>query len=259
MKEKISINLSTLLILALLFAIASIPVFAQEGMAEKKPTASQIKNDIPQIGGTITQWRRAPGVTCADHNTVQTYATQNDGSMPTRYCTSIDCMFYCPMDLPSGAKLVALGADVCDSGATGQVQVVFRKVHDDGTGTNIVVIQTGDANTPGCYYAHQTITWDETIDNGSYNYYVVTTLDQGTSFSLTDISFGYQYQVAPAPSTATFTDVPTSHMFFQFIEALAASGITSGCTSTAYCPNSYVTRGQMAVFLGRALGLGYDY
>jgi hypothetical protein len=65
----------------------------------------------------------------------------------------------------------------------------------------------------------------------------------------------YKLQVSPAPQTATFTDVPTSHPFFQYIEALAASGVTTGCAPSQYCPDAPVTRGQMAVFLSRALGL----
>jgi hypothetical protein len=63
--------------------------------------------------------------------------------------------------------------------------------------------------------------------------------------------------VSPAPGTATFNDVPTTHPFFQFIEALHASGITGGCQASPplYCPDNPVTRGQMAVFLAKALGL----
>ena len=38
-------------------------------------------------------------------------------------------------------------------------------------------------------------------------------------------------QVSPAPAAASFGDVPPSHPFFQFIEALTASGITAGCGS----------------------------
>lgn len=37
------------------------------------------------------------------------------------------------------------------------------------------------------------------------------------------------------------------------INRIAAAGITSGCSSTTYCPLSPVTRGQMAAFLHRAL------
>ena len=39
------------------------------------------------------------------------------------------------------------------------------------------------------------------------------------------------------------------------INALAASGITEGCTSSTFCPDEEVTRGQMASFLARALDL----
>jgi hypothetical protein len=65
----------------------------------------------------------------------------------------------------------------------------------------------------------------------------------------------WRRSVSPAPPEATFNDVPTSHPFFQFIEALAISGITAGCGTGIYCPDNPVTRGQMAVFLAKALGL----
>jgi S-layer homology domain len=63
--------------------------------------------------------------------------------------------------------------------------------------------------------------------------------------------------VSPAPAVATFGDVPASDPFFQFIEALAASGITSGCGGGNFCPDAPLTRGQMAVFLSKALGLHF--
>ena len=55
----------------------------------------------------------------------------------------------------------------------------------------------------------------------------------------------------------TFNDVPIDHPFHQFIEALAASGITGGCGNGNFCPGNPVTRGQMAVFLAKALGLNW--
>ena len=67
----------------------------------------------------------------------------------------------------------------------------------------------------------------------------------------------YQLQVSPAPATATFGDVPTTHPFFRFVEALAASGITGGCGGGNYCPDYTLTRGQLAVFLATALGLHF--
>jgi hypothetical protein len=53
-----------------------------------------------------------------------------------------------------------------------------------------------------------------------------------------------------------YSDVPTSNKFYNDIEAIAAVGITSGCTATRYCPDGLVTRGQMAAFLNRLGALG---
>ena len=72
---------------------------------------------------------------------------------------------------------------------------------------------------------------------------------------LKSVAIHYQLQVSPAPSTATFGDVPTNHPFFKFVEALYASGITAGCGGGNFCPDAPLTRGQMAVFLSAALGL----
>jgi hypothetical protein len=61
--------------------------------------------------------------------------------------------------------------------------------------------------------------------------------------------------VDPAPpGTATFSDVPTTHPFFAFVERMATLGITSGCGPSTYCPDAPVTREQMAAFMIRALG-----
>ena len=60
--------------------------------------------------------------------------------------------------------------------------------------------------------------------------------------------------VPNAPAVATFSDVPTSHPQFRYIEKLATLGITGGCASgpLRYCPTSPVSRAQMAVFIERA-------
>ena len=67
--------------------------------------------------------------------------------------------------------------------------------------------------------------------------------------------------VSPPPATASFNDVPTTHPLFQYIEALKASGITGGCQASPplYCPDAPLTRGQMAVFLSKALGLHWPF
>ncbi len=54
--------------------------------------------------------------------------------------------------------------------------------------------------------------------------------------------------------TIPFTDIERS-MFYLDITWVFNAGITTGCTATAYCPDGYVTREQMASFLARALKL----
>jgi hypothetical protein len=59
----------------------------------------------------------------------------------------------------------------------------------------------------------------------------------------------------PPPATGAFGDVPVSYWAAGWIEQLAAEGITSGCGGGNYCPDSPVTRAQMAAFLVRAFSL----
>jgi hypothetical protein len=72
--------------------------------------------------------------------------------------------------------------------------------------------------------------------------------------------FGYaevawRLTVSEPAETPIFGDVPVTHPFRRFIEALARSGITGGCGGGNYCPEASLTRGQMAAFLSKALGL----
>jgi len=75
------------------------------------------------------------------------------------------------------------------------------------------------------------------------------------SFGLGGARITWHRQVSPPPATATFPDVPTGHPFFQYVEALYAAGITAGYGNGFYGVNDPISRGQMAVFLAKALGL----
>ncbi len=82
----------------------------------------------------------------------------------------------------------------------------------------------------------------------------------GSATQLSGMIVGYVLQVSSPPPSPSFNDVPASHPFFQYIEALKKSGITGGCQASPplYCPDSPLTRGQMAVFLAKALGLQWQ-
>ena len=63
---------------------------------------------------------------------------------------------------------------------------------------------------------------------------------------------------SPAPTcTGIFGDANAAtvgNTFCRFIEKFAELGITGGCGTGVFCPNSPVTRGQMSVFIETALG-----
>ena len=112
---------------------------------------------------------------------------------------------------------------------------------------NLQVLYQGDIDSDGTSDVVSYTVWGEFGINGQAVY-------DGT-IRLRQARLLFRRQVSPAPAVATFGDVPTSHVFFQFVEALADSGITAGCGSGNFCPDAPLTRGQMAVFLATALGL----
>jgi hypothetical protein len=54
------------------------------------------------------------------------------------------------------------------------------------------------------------------------------------------------------PTTPFFTDVPATLPQFPYIQKMYELGLTAGCSATQYCPNSILTRQEVAVFLTRA-------
>ena len=67
-------------------------------------------------------------------------------------------------------------------------------------------------------------------------------------------SFLYRAFDLPWTSQDFFTD-DEGLVHEGAINRVAKAGITQGCGPTLYCPDRLVTRGQMASFLSRALGL----
>lgn len=63
----------------------------------------------------------------------------------------------------------------------------------------------------------------------------------------------YRATSALHPVPQRFSDVPAGHAFFGHIEFMAQAGIASGCTAGSFCPDTVVTRRQMAAFLERPM------
>jgi subtilisin family serine protease len=63
---------------------------------------------------------------------------------------------------------------------------------------------------------------------------------------------GGEAAVPPGPDEATFSDVPTDHWAFRYVEYAAANAIVFGYWD-GYRPDEAVNRAQMAVYIARAL------
>jgi len=169
--------------------------------------------------------------------------------------TSYITEFYAALDLPGGAVIDYIGLNTATD-ADFAYGVSLLKRHKDGGVTAIASL----SSTP-----HD---WDTDFNVGAIGYVwggktgdaLVINVEEGSEpnnefFGWVEV--WWRLSVSPAPATPSFNDVPPSHPFFQYIEALKASGITGGCSANPplYCPDSPLTRGQMAVFLSKALGL----
>jgi hypothetical protein len=179
-----------------------------------------------------------------------------------------------PVVLPNGALLESFSVYYYDANPTPSAELTLSfcrhwRHADTGASPDSDCVATFSASgAPGYAVAElpvpaefqnflrQTdVDGDGTEDSVDYSLYAFTY----PNTAIASIRANWRRQVSPAPAVATFNDVPTGHPQFQFIEALAASGITAGCGSGNYCPNANLTRGQMAVFLAKALGLHWSH
>jgi len=67
--------------------------------------------------------------------------------------------------------------------------------------------------------------------------------------------YGSGYTPPAVEASTGFSDVPVTHWAAPWIKQLAAESITGGCGAGIYCPDSPVTRAQMAVFLVKTFNL----
>jgi plastocyanin len=158
------------------------------------------------------------------------------------------------VQIPAGSKITGLEVTGCDDSDTDDIKAGLLECPDPTADCKtIAVVQT--TGKPGCTFFDTSIADGPTVDNLLNTYGLVIQLGADKNVRFRNMRVFYKRVVSAAPALATFGDVPTSHLFYKAIEAMSASGITSGCGSGNYCPEDPVTRGSMAGFLARALGL----
>lgn len=261
--------------LALSIVLCSAPAVAQDvGTTFLLPQAQPTG-----IHGVTTPWQYEAAMRGGLIDAAETYGTQDFGTTQifavefetladtttamslggNRYRASgTNFALIARPSIPAGAEIIGATLWAHDADSTASVSWTLYEV-DLGlsASTSLGGGSTGTSFDGGNFGVYQSLD-SPYVHTGYYDktlWVLINLSTTGSDVAIRGLTFWWKRQVAPAPASATFNDVPTTHPFFQFVEALAASGITAGTGGGNFGPDDPLTRGQMAVFLSKALGL----
>jgi len=152
---------------------------------------------------------------------------------------------YCPQDSVTRAQMAIF---------------LERGVHGSSYNPPAVGASTGFRDVPTTYWAAAWINQlaGEGIAGGcgSGNYCPEVPVTRAQmAILLLRSKHGASYAPPDVGGSTGFSDVSTGYWAGAWIKQLVAEGITAGCGTGMYCPESPVTRAQMAVFLVRTFNL----
>lgn len=167
---------------------------------------------------------------------------------------------YAGLSLPSGSVPTRLEIEACGSeGAGGPPSIqVFLETCPLNTATcaDSAFIGAQFEGPAACATFHDDVS-GVTIGNLNHDYVLHVGLfgTASSTLSFRAVRVFYRRQVGPAPDQPRFADVSASSLYFQYVEALAAAGVTTGCGAGHFCPDNPVTRAQLALILAKLMGL----
>jgi hypothetical protein len=193
------------------------------------------------------------------YDLTESFVTDNNTYF--RYLETAPGDFLASLSLPAGAVIDYVGLGSCDQ-AGGNVQIFIYQQPADGSAYNLVdslASSAHGATTPCAVdYDASALGFQITQNSGQsfqLDIYEPPGAPVDGSVEFSQLEVWWHLSVSPAPGSPTFNDVQPGDFGYQWIEALAASGITGGCGGGNFCPNNNLTRAQMAIFLAKALGL----
>lgn len=233
---------------ALLVLLFGTRVFAQDRAATARLATTQ---QVPTTFGTAAySVTTVSGVAFLPKYSTDEWGTSTslarDGALNTLE------EFYASVDIPAGVVIDYIGLNSL-TGIDFALGVALYERHADGS-MDTVATFSSTAHGWGTDYNVSPIGW---LHVGNQGRALVLNVELAPSADLEYFGFvevWWRRTVSPA-GAQSFADVPPSDPGYQYIEALAASGITGGCGGGNYCPNANLTRRQMAIFLAKALGL----
>jgi hypothetical protein len=207
------------------------------------------------FGPSSLTYVRTYGLNFYPYNSLSGYSSS--GSL--RWATTVDYGLEADLHVPTGAIIDYLELDACDTnaGVGMDLSILDCDPMSGGCGTvgSATLTTTG---ATGCQVVSLSgIGYEVHNDSHAIGLEAIDHAADGT-LQLASVVVGYRLQVSPAPGSPTFADVTPDNIYYQFIEALAASGVTAGCDSVPdFCPDRNITRAEMAVFMAKALGLHF--
>lgn len=226
---------------------------------KERPTYS------PQFGGVNIHYQRISAAQFISDVGVDSYTSTwlpPDTTYQRYFDTPGFNHFVSSPTLPGGARIVYVELDACDDSAANEhLTLDVYNCNFLGECDPAPLGSVTTTSNPLLPCSNYNLDVSQRVNNfGGQTLLDVTMEATDGSNTLAGVIIGYVLEVSPAPATATFNDVPTTHPFFQFIEALAEAGVTGGCNAVPplYCPDNPVTRGQMAVFMSKLTGLSWD-
>lgn len=117
--------------------------------------------------------------------------------------------------------------------------VFFNDVPSSDPYFDYVSLLYADGITAGCSSSPPLYCPATPVTRAQMAVFIVTALDRQQGISLT------------YTQTPHFQDVPSTSIYFPFVQRIADLGITGGCSSSPplFCPDTSITQGQMAVFM----------
>ena len=182
-------------------------------------------------------------------------------SVTNNPCNFASEVMWAPVTLPTGALVQFLDLYYDDTDAANDITAVLRATSNVGGLSNVTTVSS--SGSAGVGYASSSLVSYLVNNNVQYDVdgrtlqVLLLIPNASVALKFQGVDIWWSRPVSPAPAVATFNDMPTDNPQFQFVEALVRSGVTAGCGGGNYCPNNPVTRGQMAVFLAKALGLSW--
>ena len=245
-----------------LAGFSSAPVLSQEARSggSPAPVHAGTSPKSPDWGTGGVTYYSVGAAEFLPKDSISTYGTFVSPS--GRYATSSGAYFQATPHIPGGALLTYLELDYCDEDTSDALTLSLYDCDYLGICTYppMGFLQTSiPTNVCSGYLWMDLSPLAYTVNNTSRRLLLEITTGSGSiDKSFYGAVLGYKLQISQPPSMPTFNDVPVSDPGYQFIEALAASGITGGCGGGNFCPDNPVTRRQMAVFLAKALGLSWS-